>query len=419
MKNKKVLLSTLPLEGEFVNWTTPKYFTPAKVNKYLPLGILSLATNLPEKYDIKVLDPSSQGWSIDETIEKIEKENPDILGLSAVTRRVYSLNKILEKTSASYKAVGGPHTTYYAEQILNKGADAVFIGPLAETEFKEAVENLPKGIIECKTKINEIKFPRRDFLNVEDYFPKEFTLFKSEKRLPLFSSSGCPNKCNFCNVQTKRVQYKSALSIVDEMQYLYSIESRSVHILDDNFNINPKHVQGILDEMKKREFSMEWSGRGQTKMRLDLIKKLAEQGFKRMHVGIEALDDNILKSFRKNENLNDINVFCSEMNKNNIDILGYFIIGSPLETDEYRKNLAERINNLGIKHPFLNMLFPEPNTEYYHTLIKEGFYTKDYWKEYMENPTPYFEIPYPYGETKKQEVIDYMNSLIEKFNKKK
>ena len=55
---------------------------------------------------------------------------------------------------------------------------------------------------------------------------------------------------------------------------------------------------------------MEWSGRGQTKMRLDLIKKLAEQGFKRMHVGIEALDDNILKSFRKNENLNDINVFA-------------------------------------------------------------------------------------------------------------
>ncbi len=183
MKNKKILLSTLPVEGEFVNWTTPKYFMPTKVNKYLPLGVLSLATNLPEKYDVRVLDPSSQGWSIDETIDVIEKENPDILGLSAITRRVYSLNKILEKTSAPYKAVGGPHTTYYAEHILNKGADAVFIGPLAEAEFKEAVESLPKGIIKCNTKINEIKFPRRDFLNIEYYFPREFTLFEAKKKI--------------------------------------------------------------------------------------------------------------------------------------------------------------------------------------------------------------------------------------------
>jgi hypothetical protein len=40
MKKKKILLSTLPTEGQFVDWRTPKIFLPEKV-KYMPLGILS------------------------------------------------------------------------------------------------------------------------------------------------------------------------------------------------------------------------------------------------------------------------------------------------------------------------------------------------------------------------------------------
>jgi len=48
MKRKKIVLATMPVEGEFVNWTTPNFFTPTNVNKYIPLGILSLATNLPQ-----------------------------------------------------------------------------------------------------------------------------------------------------------------------------------------------------------------------------------------------------------------------------------------------------------------------------------------------------------------------------------
>ncbi len=418
MTSKKVVLTTLPIEGEFINWTTPKYFNPTNVNKYMPLGILSLASNLSKRHKVIILDPSSEGWTIEKTIERIEQEKPDILGLSAITRRVYSLNKILEKTSTPYKAVGGPHTTYHANQILNKGADAVFVGPLADLEFNQAIETLPKGIINCDTKINEVNFPKRSFLNVEDYFPKESVLFEAEKRLPMFSSIGCPNKCVFCNVQSKKLQLKNPKIVVDEMQYLYYIGCRSVHVLDDNFNINQRHVKGILDEMEKRNFRMEWSGRGQTKTNLNLVKRLAETGFKRIHVGIEAVDDEILKFFNKNETVKDIYKFCNEINRNCIDILGYFIIGSPNETENYRKELPKKIEELGVKHPFFNILFPEPDTKYYYDLLKQGVYKKDIWKEYLENPTPYFEIPYPFEETRKKETISYTNELIDKFKNK-
>jgi len=414
---EKIVLTTMPAEGEFVDWTTPKYFDPTRVNKYMPLGILSLATNITKNHEVIILDPSSEGWTIEETITRINNEKPDVVGLSVPTRRVYAMTQILKKISAPYKAVGGPHATFYPNQILKAGADAVFVGSLADLEFNDAVEKQPKGVIYCKTDINKIKFPKRDLLNVNEYFPKVSVLFKAPNRLPMFSSIGCPNNCVFCNVQCKKIQLKDPKIILDEMDHLYSIGSRSIHILDDNFNVIKNHVTGILDEMEQRNFKLEWSGRGQTRMDLSLVKRLAESGFKRIHVGFEALDDDILRFFNKSENVAEIKEFCKEMGKNEIDILAYFILGSPVETKEYLEKFPGMIRELGIKYPFFNILFPEPDTEYYRQLVKQGHFKKDYWAEYMENPTPYFEIPYPYGEEKKQEVIDYVNDLIKEFKK--
>ena len=409
---KKIVLATLPSEGEFRNWTTPSYFQTDLINRHIPIGILSLATNLPKGYDVVIFDPVSNGWSIDETISKIEDENPDVLGLSVVTRRTYAMKLILEKTSASYKVVGGPHATYYADQILEFGADAVFIGGIADTEFKKAMKTMPKGTIHCKTNINDIKYPDRTLLDINRYFPESSRLFKANKRLSMFSTIGCPNRCTFCNVQSKKVQFKNPKTVVDEMEYLYSLGCRSAHIIDDNFNINRRHVEGILDEMEKRNFSMEWSARGQVRMDLKLVKRMAKFGLKRMHIGIEALDNKILKFFNKNLKVEDIHKFCKEMNKHDVDILGYFIIGSPVETREYRSNLSEKIKRLKIKYPFFNVLFPEPDTEYYYQLVRQGIYDRDYWKEYMKNPIPDYEIPYPYGESKKKEIWQFIDKLI-------
>ncbi len=410
-----IVLSTLPTEGEFVNWTTPKDFLKDQsVVKYMPLGILSLASNI--KDEIKILDPPTNGWTIEETIIRIESEKPDILGLSAITRRAYALKQILRKIDVPYVVVGGPHTTNHADLILEQGADAVFIGQLADNEFSK-IWKKPSGKIYCNTKINDINMPNRELLNFQDYFYDGKVLFEAEKRMPMFSSIGCFNRCTFCNVQSKRVQYKDPKIIVDEMEHLHKLGSRSVHILDDNFNINSSHLSSVLIEMESRKLQIEWSGRGQVRMNYNLVKRMKDTGFKRIHVGIEALDNDILKYFNKPQKVEHIEKFCEVMNENDIDVLGYFIIGSPVETETYRRELPQKIRNLGIKFPWFNILFPEPNTEYYKSLLRDGYYKKDYWGEFMKNPTPNFEIPYPYGKEVKKDVIKYVNKLIGEFKK--
>jgi len=411
----KVLLSTTPTEGEYLDWTTPKVFYHYKKSgvKYMPLGILSLATNIEEGCDVKVIDPASENWGIDETIERIEKENADVVGLSVVSQRAYPMKRILGSISAKYKVVGGPHATHYNQQILKQGADAVFVGQLADNEFKEAIKIQPKGVVYCDTKINNIKFPKRDFVDFESYFFKGKILFEANNRMAMFSSMGCPYSCVFCDVQTKKQQRKHPEAVVDEMQYLKSLGSRSIHVLDDNFNISEKHVNRILDVMDEKRFNIEWSSRGQAKISGGLAKRLAEHNFKRIHVGIEAVDNDILKYFRKVLNVNDVHKFCEIMNDNNIDVLGYFIVGTPVETEEYLAELPNKIRELGIKHSWFNILFPLPNTEYYSNLLNNNFYKKDYWAEYMENPTPDFTIPFPLGEKRLEKILNYVKNVSE------
>jgi radical SAM superfamily enzyme YgiQ (UPF0313 family) len=413
----KIVLTTMPYEGEYRDWTTHKYFKVDKVNKYMPLGILSLATNLPKGHDVIIFDPSSYGWTITETIQNIEAAAPDVLGLSVVNKRCYAMMQILQGVSCSYKCVGGPHATYHADEILEQGADVVFQGPLADNEFADLLPSKPKGKIQCSTEINEIDYPRREFLNVADYFPTASVLFKADKRLPMFSSVGCLNRCNFCSVQSKKLHLKHPKTIVDEMQYLQSLGAKSIHILDDNFNINYGHVVGVLNEMERQEFKGSWSMRGQTRMDISIIPRMVNLGLTRVHVGIEALDYNILRYFNKNETIADIYKFCEAMVRNGVDIIGYFLLGTPVETEEYRKSLSQRIRDLGIKNPLFNILFPEPDTVYYRRLLRDGFYKDDIWAEYFKNPIADFIPSYPYGKEKQKEIMDFADEITEEFKK--
>lgn len=416
MKSKKIVLVNMPDDKCLRDWRTPKYFkTAIGSTNHMPLGLLSLATSLGQNHEIIILDARNKGLTIDETIQRIEQEKPDILGFSANTMRVYALKEFLKRTSAPYKMVGGPHVNKYSGLTLRQGADAVFIGSLADLEFKEAVETMPKGIIRCNTKYNKIQFPDRTLIDYESYYPKEFVFFKSKNRLHMLSSIGCPQHCNFCNNIPSKMERKSIETIVNEMEHLYSIGSRSIHFMDDNFNVSEKYLNDILDEMDKRSFNVEWSGRGQARMSDKLAKRLFEHNFKRIHVGIEALDDKILRYFKKDSSVKQIDEFCNTMNKNNIDVLGFFIVGTPIETEDYLDKLPKRIKELGIKHAYIQILSPTPDSEYYRDLLEQGVYKTDIWAEYFENPVPDFQIPYPYSSKRLEELGKYIDKIEEEY----
>ena len=412
----KIVLLTLPHEGEYKSWITPTITEP-KGLKNIPLGLVSLATNAMECNEIIILDAFSEGWDIEETTKRINSESPDVIGFSVVTRRIYSLYQLIKNTTATWKIAGGPHATYHAEQLIEKGIDAVFVGPLADEEFSAWTKNPTKGIIKCNTDINKIKHPDRSLVDFESYFFKGKVFFEANRRTPMFTSVGCPMGCKFCSVQSKKMYHKKAEKVMEEMWYLKSMRVESVHFFDDNFNIDNKNVAAILDEMGKTGWNTEWSMRGQVKFDLSLVPIMKKYGLKRIHVGIEAVDNDVLKWFNKKHTVDDIRQFCEVMSSNDIDILSYFIIGTPIEKKEYIDALPDIIRNLKIPQPYVNILFPQPDTEYYSDLVRDGIYKYDIWEKYFENPTPDFEIPSPFEPGKLENIMATADSIIKEFAK--
>ncbi len=419
----KILLITLPPEGETRDYTTSKYFVNNAV-KYMPLGILCVANGIDQRHEVEILDASSLGLSIQETIDRINAYGPDVLGISAITRRVYALKKILESVTGVVKAVGGPHVTTYAEQTLAMGAQAVFKGDGDFRFGRWLEEGMESGIFEDRIQdINQVPFPRRELVDLDFYAvdteAAATTLFKkSGLRIPMFSSRGCPFRCVFCDVQEKTFRYLSPSRVVDEMQHLLKVGAGAVHILDDCFNVIEDRVLAICGEIKNRNLQFEWSARGRAKMSEDSARELAAAGCKRLHVGIESLDDEVLRWMGKAIDVKTIRHFMEMCNKYGIETVGYFIIGTPVESQEYRENLISKIKDLGVTYPYFNLLYPSANSEYYFSLLKNGTFKQDYWAEFMAAPVADYDLPLPRDHKEHEELLALLDWYVKEFYKK-
>ena len=396
IQNKKILFAVMPYEGEIRDRVTAQFYKNSAV-KYMPLGVLSVGACIPEGYEFSVLDAASRGLSLSETIEEIEKVQPDILGLSVVTYRAWAMIQILEQTSAPIKVVGGPHATYNHDNILRQGADAVFVGD-AEHAFPKWLEDgCPTGIFRSDpVDLDTLPFPARNLLNTKDYEieTNEDLLFDVGKlRLPMYSSKGCPLKCIYCDVQQKTFNFKSPERCVEEFHELIGLGASSIHILDDAFNIQKERISRMGKLLNEDGVTVDWSARGTVETREAVIADLAAGGCKRLHVGIEHLDDKVLRFFKKAQTYKTIEEFANLCSKYGITILGYFIIGAPMETEEYRTKLPSMIEDLGIRLPYFNLLTPLAETPYYFDLLKDGTIDRDYWAEFCANPVKDFEIP--------------------------
>lgn len=432
----KILLTNLPSESQVADNYTPKYIID-EFSTYPPLGLLYVAAGVPREHELEVLDTAARKLSVAETVDFICKKNPDLLGISVVTSRLYALyaiSKEIKKKLPHIKIVaGGPHVNIFPVETLGFGSvDYVLKGdgektfPLlikaVENNKEEELEAIPNlffrssknsGIqatkpLKDEINLDSIPFPRRDLLDMSQYR----TAADKVKMTTINSSRGCPYRCIFCDVQSKVYRYRSAENIVDEMQEIVKLGIREIHIFDDTFNIQRDRVIKMCREIMKRGLSINWGARARVHpLDEEMVSLMKASGCYRLHLGVESGNPKILEITGKKITIDQVKEAFRLCNKYKIEPLAYFIIGFPGETVKDALNTVNFIKSIKPAYVMASSLYPLPNTQFYKELLEKNIFSRDYWLDFARQPVPDYKLPLwrePELEKEIEKTLDYI-----------
>jgi radical SAM superfamily enzyme YgiQ (UPF0313 family) len=378
-----------------------------------PLGILYLATVLKERgIEVSVLDQPAKGFTIDETVNWVEKENPDILGFStfASSGRTAALisNNVKEKNPNIATVFGNYYATFNPERILRKypSVDIIARGEGENTilELVSCLRNKEKlkkvrGITFRNEKnmvstpeqplirdLDSLPFPDRKLIDVDyhsiiagaNVAPKKFT--------SIVSSRGCVYKCRFCCcTQFARNMWRprSVKNTLDELHFLASEGYEQFIFVDDSFTLNQKRVIKLCRAMRKEKINMDWICEGRVdNCSYEMLREIAKAGCKILYFGIESANQRILNYYNKQTTPQQSKAAVRTARKAGIDVVvGSFIVGAPDETREEIQNTIDFAKQMPIDFPQFNILGVYPGTDIWNEFEAKGLLGGgEYWE---------------------------------------
>lgn len=398
-----------------------------------PLGIMYIASYLEKNtnHEIKIMDCLAEKMSYQELKERIKKEKPDIVGITTLTFTlvdVLKTAKVVKEVNSKTKIIlGGSHVNIYPEETLNfPEVDYLVLGE-GEKPAKDLIENINqkeklndiKGIAfkdnngkminngprELIQNLDKLPFPARNLIPNEKY---SSVLSENNPVTTFISSRGCPYRCTFCNRAHlgKVFRARSAKNVVDEMEECKNMGINEVFFYDDTFTIDRKRVIDICDEIKKRKLKIYWDARARVDtIDEDILKAMKESGCQRIHYGVEAGTEKILKVLNKNITLEQVEKAFKLTRKTNIQTLAYFMIGSPRETKGDVLKTIKFAKRIRPDFVCFSITTPYPQTEIYELGLREKIIPYDFWKEFAKNPQSDF-IAIPWEEKISKEELD-------------
>ncbi|MBE6049822.1 MAG: B12-binding domain-containing radical SAM protein [Clostridium sp.] len=406
MNEIDVLLINLPT----TSWYKEKF---AKSNSMPPLGLLYIGTVLEKnEYKVKVIDLAVEHFSQEKFIKELKVLNPKIVGMSTYNeswKAEQVLTRLVKKVLPNVTVyAGGAFATFCYEDILrNTSTNYVIKG---EGEFstlklcnklirKEEIniEDIP-GIVykqedgsiyvnnanERILKLDELPFPNRDLIDINNYL-LPFTIN---------TSRGCPGQCVFCSSKAfwgKKVYMRSAQDVFDEVMYIYDKYNSTIfYITDDTFTASYKRATEFCKLVKKSKIKFLWGCESRADVVTDeLMKELYEAGCRKIQIGLESADNDILKKLKKNVTIEQIENGIRLAYENGMHISASFIIGHAFDTKETIEKTLNFVRHIQKDYGAYVMgssNTPFPGTEQYEKMDEWGItvFAKE-WDEFKLN----------------------------------
>lgn len=407
-----------------------------------PLGLLYIAAYLDEQtqHHIEVLDAQVEELKYDQLKRIIARKKPDVVGITAMTFTIHDVMRTVRIVKEIDKGIqvvlGGPHVHIFPKETINlPGIDYIVLGE-GEAVFKDLVDNIQnpealkgvKGIVFRKNgqiintgmrdlvkDLDELPFPARHLTPYKKY---SSLLAKRTPITTMITSRGCPYHCSFCDRPHlgKRFRARTSQNVVDEMESCAELGIYEFLIYDDTFTVNSRRVIDICEEIQRRGLEIGWDVRARVDtVNKEMLKVMRNAGCERIHYGVEAGTNKILKVLNKGITIDQARETFRWTKEIGISTLAYFMIGSPTETREDILQTIEVAKLLDPDYVHFTILTPFPGTQIYFDGLEQGVFKEDFWQRFAANPTLDFKPHYWEKKLSTAELVDLLNYAYRRF----
>ncbi|UCE96190.1 MAG: radical SAM protein [Candidatus Bathyarchaeota archaeon] len=386
------------------------------VGSWPPLGILYIATLLKDEgVEVSVLDQAAEGYSIVQTAKWVERQDPDILGFSALASSGKTAARIAQKVREINPDIttvfGNYYSTFNDQRILTTypQTDIIVRGEGEETT-KELVKSLEKNHSLKKVKgitfreknkiittpdrplikdIDTLPIPDRALLKTEYHSTLIGAIGAPKKFTTLLSSRGCPYRCKFCGCQ--KIAHgtwrpRSVEKTFEELQMLASEGYRQFLFVDDSLTINQKRIIKLCRKISKERLDVEWICEGRVNhSSYELMRSMVKAGCKIIYFGIESSCQRILDYYQKQITPQQSRTAVKTARKAGMDIIvGSFIIGAPGETRQEIEKTLKFAQEIHLDVPQYNILGVFPGMPLWDEFREKGYLTEEQEEQHWE-----------------------------------
>jgi radical SAM superfamily enzyme YgiQ (UPF0313 family) len=374
-KKLKVLLVNPEVPNTF--WSLKSALKFISKNALLPpLGLLTVASMLPESFDKKLVDMNVR------SLRDRDIKWADYVFISAMVVQKNSVDKIIERCKRlNVKIVaGGPLFTAFPEAYLN--IDHLVLNE-AEVTLPAFLNDLEKGCPESyytsreKPDLKNTPIPQWDLINMKKY-----------AIMGIQYSRGCPFNCDFCDITAllgHKVRTKTTSQIIDELESLYVHKWRDdVFFVDDNFigkrqQLKNELLPAIIDWMDKRKHPFTFNTQASIDMVDDeeLMTLMVRAGFNCVFIGIESPNDLTLSECNKTQNAGrDIVAAVKKIQRFGMQVQAGFIVGFDSDNPGVFDKMISLIQDSGVVTAMVGLLNAPRGTKLYKKLMSENRLSK-------------------------------------------
>jgi radical SAM superfamily enzyme YgiQ (UPF0313 family) len=371
----------------------------------MPLALLAIGSELdPERFEVVIID-----GRIDKNPEDAVRAAIDgavCFGVTVLTgapiEDAIAISRTVKAANPDLPVLwGGWHPSMFGKDCLEEPSVDVTVQAQGEETFSEIVERLlndeslegcagcmykaPDGAIHTNPprqlrQLSEFREHNYELIDVEQYF-----VLKDKRQLDYISSQGCNFRCAFCSdpfVYGRKwtgIDPQRMATVLGELWRRYRFDD--LNFQDETFFTKRERIrlmaEGIIDEGLRFSWAATMRADQGVRMPDDLWQLCKESGLRRLLVGVESGDPEMLRRIKKDVTIEK--VFHTAERMAQLDIAGIFpfIVGFPGETPDSIDatiECAKKLRKMSAKFETPIFYFkPYPGSEIVTQAVADGY----------------------------------------------